>query len=230
MKKIFLILAMAIICFASCQEEKMMDYALDGKVYFNEWLDKYHRADSITYSFAVQNAKVTKDTLRVNTKLMGDIADYDRFFKGEVIIDSSTAIAGRHFKLLDGVMKAGEYEAYLPIEIYRTEDIKDKEVRLVVRLSAIGELSAGNDEELTMFKLVWADKLIRPTDWPRVWGTYSDNKYLFAIDQLQETNWPVYASWIKEETAGYYTNAELYRRAAFLNGEYAKYKKANGPI
>jgi hypothetical protein len=231
--KNYILLALGLLLFVSCQKDEIMDYALDGKVYFFERTSMGGSNDikvtSKSYSFAVKSDAVTKDTMKVITRLMGNVVDRDRTFRAEVVPDSTTAVAGTHYKILDGVLKAGQYLSYLPVEIYRTADTKTTEVTLCVKLVDTSDLTTGNPTDIT-FHLTWGDKLIKPTNWPYFWGTYSDTKYRFAILQLGQTDWPTYTRWITVKTPGYYTAAELVHDAEVLNTAYATYKKTNGPI
>jgi hypothetical protein len=226
-------MAVTTFCLASCQREEIMDYALDGKIYFYERTvlggSSDIKVESKNYSFAVQSDDLTKETLHIKTRLMGNIADRDRMFKAVIVPEGTTAVEGTHFKLLDGVLSAGQYESYLPVEVYRTEDTKNSEVTLVLRLIDTDDLTTGNSDDIT-FTLNWGDKLLQPANWPYHWGTYSDNKYKFAIRELGVTDWPIYSRYDTEKKDGYYSTSEVVNLASVLNKAYAEYKKEHDPI
>ena len=218
---------------SACSEEEIMDYALDGKVYFYERQAQGGgeiKIENATYSFAVKEESLVLDSLKVRTRLMGSVTDYDRTFRVETVTEGTTAVAGTHYRLLDGVMKAGEYEAYLPVEIYRTADTKEKEVTLVIRLVDAEELTPGHPEDIT-FTLTWGNKLVQPATWPiYYWGAYYDTKYEFAIRELGISEYPTYGRYDTAIIEGYYTVAQLIRFASQLNNAYREYRQENGPI
>lgn len=130
----------------SCQQNTVMDYALDGKVYFYERAKQGNtevKVEEKNYSFALQNSALMEDTLKIKVRLMGYVDSRDRTFRVETVTDGTTAVAGIHYKLLDGIMKAGQYDSYLPVVIYRTEDTKETPVSLVVKLIDSSDLTPG---------------------------------------------------------------------------------------
>lgn len=210
-----------------------MDYEAPGKVYFFErtYLNTVERVvSSKTFSFALQNSTLMADTFKINVKLMGNLANVDRTFKAEVVADSSTAVAGLHYKLLDGVMHAGQYLACLPVVLYRTADTQNKSVNIKLRLTDAGDLLPGNAEYQT-FSLTWGDILLKPDNWPDYYfGVYSKNKYRFAIDILGLTDWPQTARVTTQKVDGVYTISEIQAFAGRLNEAYATYRTTHGPI
>ena len=225
-------IALLMLLFA-CQQNEVMDYQLDGRVYFHEYTSSSSVETKITqknFSFALQTSSLMVDTFKIQVQLMGNLSDNDRSFTAQVVADSSTAIADTHFKLLDGVMKANEYLSYLPVVLYRTEDTKEKEVSVLLQLTDSGELAPGNAKDIT-FRLTWGDILLRPDNWPEYFfGVYSKNKYQFAIDVLGITNWPQTGRVTSEREEGVYTIAEIQHFASELNKAYQEYRKENGPI
>jgi hypothetical protein len=157
---------------------------------------------------------------------MGYVANYARTFRAEVVTDSTNAVEGTDFKLLDGVLKAGEYNSYLPVVIYRNAKIDTLQVKLI----ATDDLTPANPDDIT-FRVIWSSELVQPANWPTYfWGAYNVNMYRFAIEQLGETDWPQYSRFQTSQEDGYYTINDLLRRATQLNEAYAKYKETNGPI
>ena len=129
----------------ACSQDDGEVYNLDGRVYFYEQKKQgndYVAVTSKSYSFALQNSALMEDTLRIKVRLMGYVVDYDRTFSADIVSDGTTAVEGTHYKLLPGVLKAGTYESYLPVILYRTADTKDHTVSLNLRLSADAELPA----------------------------------------------------------------------------------------
>lgn len=224
----------AVLTLAACSQQEIMDYDLPGKVYFNETVASGTTAgdvdvDSVNYSFAVKPDNLSQDTVKINIRLLGNTADRDRVFEAEAIADSSTAREGVDFEILQGVMKANEYDSYLPVIVKRTPEIKDKEIYVTLRLKDTDDLTASTIHRI--FKLRWGDMLLRPKNWPMAyWGNYNVNKYKFAISVLGQTDWPVYTRMITKQTDGYYTTTELIRDATVLNDAYSEYRRNNDPI
>lgn len=211
----------------------MMEYNAPAKVYFFErtYMNTIENVVSEkSFSFALQNSALMIDTFKIKVKLMGNLADFDRTFKAEVIPDSSTAIEGAHYKLLDGVMPAGQHISYLPVILYRTADTQNQSVNIKLKLTNKGDLTPGNIEYQT-FSLTWGDILLKPDNWPEYFfGVYSKNKYRFAIDILGLIDWPLTARVTTEKEDGVYTLSEIQAFASTLNEEYLKYKAELGPI
>lgn len=229
-----LLIALTSMCtLLSCEQSEVMDYELADKVYFNETEVVSSIETAVferNYSFALQNSALMEDTFKIAVQLMGNLTDYDRSFKATAIADSSTAIAGTHYKLLDGVMKANEYEGYLPVVLYRTTDTQEEAVNLQVMLTDAGDLGAGIQSAIK-FNLTWGDILLRPQHWPDYYfGEYSINKYRFAIDVLGLTDWPQTARITTGAEEGVYTISEIQGFVSTLNDAYEEYRTENGPI
>ncbi len=234
MKKLFKhisILSLLISAFSACEQEDVMDYRLDGKVYFYERSVSNTVETRITeknFSFALQNSSLMVDTFQIKVKLMGNLADYDRTFVARV--DSGSAVDGTHYRLLNGVMKANEYISYLPVVLFRTEDTQEEAVAIKLVLTDEGDLGRGNAEDLE-FTITWGDILLKPDHWPDYFfGDYSINKYRFAIDVLGLTDWPQTERITTEKEEGVYTISEIQGFAITLNEAYEEYRAENGPI
>lgn len=216
----------------ACSQDDGKVYNLDGRVYFYEQKKQgndYVAVTSKSYSFALQNSALMEDTLRIKVRLMGYVVDYDRTFSAVTVADGTTAVAGTHYKLLPGVLKAGTYESYLPVILYRTADTKDHTVSLNLRLSTDAELPAGVDDRVD-FSLEWGDILTQPDNWPYYFGVYNVNKYRFAIDVLGIYDWPQAGRETSGKEEGVYTISELQRFCTQLNDAYVQYRAQYGPI
>ena len=217
----------------ACQQNEMMDYNISDRIYFNETTSNgaiLVKVYEKNYSFALQHSALMEDTIKLKTKLMGYLSDRDRVFRAEVLADSTTAVEGFHYNLLDGVLKAGRYESYLPVVLYRTADTQEAPVTLHIRLIATEDLEPGHPEDI-YFTLSWGDILMKPEHWPEYFfGTYSVNKYRFAIDVTGHTDWPQAERVTSGKQEGIYTITEIQREANKLNDAYEEYRKVYGPI
>lgn len=239
-------LCLVVPALTACKENEIMDFELPGSVNFNEFttvngIERFYWSKS--YSFAIQGDEVTVAVVPINVKLMGSIVDHDRTFRARAVPENTTAVEGTHYRILEGVIKAGEYEGYLPIEVYRTADTKEQAVSLQVILTDDGDLMPGNGSaELSQatealepsnrikFTLSWGDILLPPANWPLwYWGTYYADKYKFAIDVTGVTDWPVYGNRETEYRDGVYTPAQLMNLAGKLNDAYQTYKAGGNP-
>lgn len=219
--------------FCACQQNEVMDFSLSDRIYFNETTSTGATLEKITeknYSFALQNSALMEDTVKLKTKLMGYLSDRDRVFRAEVLSEGTTAVSGVHYTLLDGVLKAGQYESYLPVVLYRTADTQEAPVSLHLRLISTDDLDPGHPDDIT-FTLSWGDILMKPEHWPEYFfGTYSVNKYRFAIDVTGHTDWPQAERVTSGKQEGIYTITDIQREANKLNDAYEEYRKTYGPI
>ncbi len=238
-------ICLALPALTACKENEIMDFGLPGSVNFNEFttvngVERFYWSKS--YSFAIQNSDLTEVIVPINVKLMGSIADHDRTFRAKAVAENTTAVEGTHYRILEGVIKAGEYEGYLPVEIYRTADTREQSVTLQLVLTDEGDLKAGNGSEAypqaeealdpsnrLKFTLEWGDILLQPANWPLwYWGPYYANKYRFAIDVLGTTDWPAYGNRETEYREGFYTPAQLQNLGSKLNDAYQVHKADGG--
>ena len=144
-KTIYLVLVFLLSVFAvGCEENEPMEFEGGSRALF------YEEGSSLVgivmqiyeknYSFALVTYDQMEIEAKINVRLMGTVVDRDRKFKAEVVKELSTAVEGTHFRLGEGVMKAGEYWSQLPITLYRTADMKEKAVSITLRLVATEDL------------------------------------------------------------------------------------------
>lgn len=80
-----------------------------------------------------------KDSLlRLNIQASGFVKDYDRHFRVEVVKDSTTAIEGVEFELVDpiadAVIPAGKSNTKIRIQFHKTERMDDENIMLQLRI------------------------------------------------------------------------------------------------
>jgi hypothetical protein len=237
MKKKFQILILAIVAgfLFSCSKNDVINYSATDKAYFYE---RYmylgydeRRLEEMTYSFAVQKSSLVKDTIKIKVRLQGRVSDYDRIVKASIVADSTTAIAGVHYVINDGCIKAGQYEGYIPVVVFRTEDLKGTTVKIKLKIVESEDLGVGVVED-NYIRLIVGDILLKPTNWPQWYGfgLYSENKYRFVIDVLGITDFPVANRYQTGPVDGIYTAAQLFAFAYKLQKAYEEYRLVNGPI
>lgn len=143
MKKIIFVFAAVLALASSCNEDKIPTFdSDDAGIYFQDGfqtrfylnIDSYNDSTAFSFSQCDDNVKDTVLTARLRT--LGKLRDYDR--KVKVVVDkaNSTAVEGTHFTAdFDTVcIKAGKSEAMVSVTFHRTPDLKEKQVRLVVKV------------------------------------------------------------------------------------------------
>lgn len=233
MKKIIGIL-FGICLLAGCSKNEVPAYSDLDKVYFYERRPNQfnpsviERAEEMSYSFATKSSTLMEGRLEIKVRLQGRVdKERDRVVCAEVIADSTTAVEGTHYRLEEGVIKAGEYEGILPLTFYRTPEMKTEMLRIKLRIADSDDLKAGLEEEAYIRVLV-SDILTYPYTWPTpCFGTYSTNKYQFIIDHFGVSEWPMLTRYDTEYAEGKYTMGQLYT-LAYQYQEYYENYRANG--
>ena len=183
--KCILCLALLPWVFMGCENEAFVwgeqSYAriVGPEVWTNE-------TDSMTFTFSTYAEDVTEFAVETEIVVQGTIADYDRIVRLQVNEEKTTAPAATYSFPTEVVLKAGEHQADFNIMLYRTEAMKESDMRLCVEVAPTGDLLAGvsNYSSLTM---VWNDKITRPINWDDLeefFGEYSETKYRFIITTL----------------------------------------------
>ena len=232
MKKIIGIV-LGICLLVGCTKNEVPAYSDQDKVYFyeqrpNQWTASVmEKAEEVSYSFATKSSTLTEGHFEIKVRLQGRVdPKRDRVVRAEVIADSTTAVEGTHYRLEEGVIKAGEYEGVLPLTFFRTPDMKTEALQIKLRIVDSDDLKAGLEEEIYMRVLV-SDILIYPWTWPQPqFGEYSLNKYQFIIDHFGVSEWPT-DKWATEPVEGIYTQGQLYT-LAYQYQEYYENYRANG--
>lgn len=126
-----------------CDKEEISTFTSDDAGIYFQRMSSYiygttteNYADSVAYSFASAKATVKSAVLSATVRTMGKVADHDRPFKVVIDEEGTTAVRGQHFEVdLDTlVVPAGKSTAYVRVRFFRTDDIMEKAVRLVLRL------------------------------------------------------------------------------------------------
>ena len=143
MKKIMSIMVAALAMLTACNEDKIQTFeSEEAGIYFQDGyqtrfflnIDAYNDSTGISFSQADDN--VTDTILSARLRTLGKVRDYDRKVRVVVDAEHSTAIEGKHYEAnFDTVtIKAGKSEAYVSVRFLRTPDLKEQQVRLVVKV------------------------------------------------------------------------------------------------
>lgn len=238
MKKIFYgFSCIAMLVVAACKENDRLPFSDEPSAYFYEMITVNGQPFEIFergYSFAGKPAALVEDTVWVASKVIGYKADTDRHFKAVVTGDSSAAPVRNdtvYYKVLDGVIPAGEVNGYLPVVLYRTRWIQDTTLQITLNIvDAEGyDLKAGTPGNLS-FKVYWSDQLVKPANWDAslafFFGAYSTTKYRLIIDVLGIAEFDIYTRF---NTTGKYTTGDMYDFRSRMREALAAYNNANDP-
>lgn len=179
--------------FVACRKAELQTFLEDQVVYFYQ-VRNDKTADSLTYSFAVRDAALQYDTVRIPLRITGVATAGDRKVNYSVIADRSS-IDAKSYELLPAVVKASEYGGVLMIKVLRSAELKTRESRLWIRLENSADFKTSLGGQLEYLVKV-NDFYSKPTSWIEYkFGPYSNVKYdliikatgLFDYSAVQET-------------------------------------------
>ena len=185
---------------SSCEKE-IDTYEDNPQLYFFERATDLTktRITSKSFSFSPLVSTIVTDTIKIKVKTMGLAANRDRIMRGATIKAGTTATEGVNYAFINGVIKAGQVEGYLPVVLYRTADIKTTTLHLNLAIANAGDFKPGVVEDQA-FSLDWSDDLVKPANWDGFislafyFGDYSKAKYRFIIDVTGVTAFPLQQS------------------------------------
>ena len=198
-KKILYLFLLPLI-FTACETKDIPVYTSDdAALYFQRTASYIWGSTTVTYSnsteftFAGAAAEKNSVTYSAEVRTMGNVTDYDRPFKVEIDKEMSTGIQGVHFDTnLDTLkIKAGKSNAYVRITFYRTPDLLDSTLTVVLHLIENEHFNARIDE-------------YKKTN---QWNSSSENldgtRYPFKFNEQYSE--PTYWSWFGEGFLGPWT-------------------------
>lgn len=224
-----------LLLWTGCTKEEIDTYSGQDAIYFAQQWGIPHFNNNINpdgsnknwhqaYSKIGFGEMIVNDSLLVlNIQTLGYVKDYDRVFKVEVVADSTTALEGSEYEILDNdlMIPAGQASTTMRILFHKTPRMNDENLQLQLRLIP-GEhfvLPFGNDgfgrmpivhsngalmEEFDLNKnpaihnIYVNNFLVRPARWAvfeHVMGVWSEKKYRLLLDYTGEMlGWTV-ATW-----------------------------------
>lgn len=198
-KKILYLFLLPLI-FTACETKDIPVYTSDdAALYFQRTASYIWGSTTVTYSnsteftFAGAAAEKNSVTYSAEVRTMGNVTDYDRPFKVEIDKEMSTGIQGVHFDTnLDTLkIKAGKSNAYVRITFYRTPDLLDSTLTVVLHLIENEHFNVRIDE-------------YKKTN---QWNSSSENldgtRYTFKFNEQYSE--PTYWSWFGEGFLGPWT-------------------------
>ncbi|MCH5717416.1 DUF4843 domain-containing protein [Niabella hibiscisoli] len=164
---------------AACKKAEPLTFDHAANIYFD--LSQEQR-DSISYTFAYDLAKAA-DTINIPVTISGKRISQDRFYTAYVEADSSTAVAGIHYKPLEQQypIRADQGKAVLPLVVYNRPDLEDSSRTIILKLKASPDLGIENPT-IIRTRVVLSARLEQPAWWIMWCGAYSRTKHqLFLI-------------------------------------------------
>lgn len=182
-----ILMGLATLGSASCEKTETLRYDQPANIHFALIGDA---RDSITYTFAYDMTRPA-DTIRIPVEIAGYRTDVARLFSATVEQDSSTAVAGVHYKALDPTypLPADAGTAHLPVIIYNTADLEEQSVSLIIKLRETDDFGIA-DPTLIRAKLVFSARLEQPPWWSMWLNDYSRVKhqlFLIVTEQISLT-------------------------------------------
>lgn len=136
---------------ASCKKDGIMPFKGDAAINFME--------PSQEYSFL--GNPLNEYTQDIDVRIIGDATDRDRHFNVEVIKDSTTAKTN-DYKVIGGVVKAGEFTGKLSIVLLNSEALNSAKVKLKVKLINSDDFKPGN-VTTNQFTMIWTNMIVVPS-------------------------------------------------------------------
>ncbi|MBB4801566.1 hypothetical protein HNP37_001627 [Flavobacterium nitrogenifigens] len=202
MKKILIlgITFLSLLGITSCEKEEIEAYSSTDNIYFSPsvypLITNGTLIDSTGFSFSLDPATIKERVYLLPVRVQGKVSDVDRKIK--LTVDpASTAVAGTNFSLPENiVMRAGRAVDTIPITVYRTADLKNKSLTLVLNLeenesfttnmkSRVVNVLTGKTLSFINFELSFTDQLTQPKGWVvGFFGTFSAKKFFLMCELM----------------------------------------------
>lgn len=219
-KVIFAIACLALpAIFFSCEQKDIDLYDGEAAIFFDQqnrghiseaWIPA-QRLGHQNYSLVNFSTMETSDTI-VNIKIetTGYVTEYDRPFTIEIVDDSTSAIEGEEFEILERnlVIPAKGNMTYVQVAVHKTNRMYQDTVMLQMRINpgehfvlpfgdkGIGKMPLrdqdvdngyGTNTDPSVHDVFMTSVLTKPGTWPlythtTTWGTYSSKKYGIILD------------------------------------------------
>ena len=176
------VLLISVILLVACQKEGLVRYIGGNSVGF--WV---HSVNHSLYGNTVD--ELARDTLVLDLAITGVPVDYDRYVEGTFIPDkegiglekqNNTAVEGRDYNILGGIIKANEEYGKFKVEIINTDYLKDHELKLNLCIKENDYFVAGLRENRSVI-ITFSQKIMQPYTWDAMrfffCATYSTQVY-----------------------------------------------------
>ena len=219
MKNLFQILSCLAISFffTNCKHDPLLYEGEEG-LYFSvqfgpDWGDEKVWANQPITPVEFINIAGNVDTLKLKVMITGALKDYDRPFLVSVVSDSTTAIEDVNYKILNDelVIKANQNHGFIPVVLYRTENIQKEKKHLMLQIIPNAHFTIGlpiwkrlpgqwessiknGDFRADSHTLEISDFVSRPARWiglaqttgreAGLWGDFTEKKYRLICEHF----------------------------------------------
>lgn len=140
---------------SSCGKDTLTSYPQYSAVNFMK--------DTVSYSFVVDQNTSDSYLMKIPIHLMGDSRSKDRPVKVKVIHDSSTTAEPSDYKILGGVIKAGEFGGWVKLKLFKSDKIDNKTISLHLGIKNTKYWHPGVEESQNVV-IKWTNDVIVPFD------------------------------------------------------------------
>ena len=142
MRYIFIFLS-ACFLLGACQKNEIMLFDREeAGIYFQFggqtrlYINSEAYYDSLSFSFSSYSDALRDTILEARIRTMGKVRDYPRPVALSVDTELTTAVEGVHYEadFEHAVIPAGEAEVMFPVRFFRTADMMDNKIQLVLKL------------------------------------------------------------------------------------------------
>lgn len=152
---LYVYLMVLAVIMVSCTKHELQPFKSEPAINF----EKVENQHALTYSFMANPSNEYIQEIPVH--IMGDSANVDRTFNAVVVNDTSTTAEPDQYKIIGGVVKAGEFTGKLYIQLFKSPELDTSSVSLKLRLVDSEDFKAGNLES-SEFTITWTNKVVIP--------------------------------------------------------------------
>lgn len=198
---VFILIAVMTLAVGACERE-MMTYKGESGIYFD-----YHdiSLDTVSVAWGLKASDVKEQQVRLKVCLLGDVADYDRYFSVGIVTEPDTLLAEENVEYrpfpLEHKIPAGANETYIEIDALRSAVLTEQPRNLTVKLIEGPELGLIYSREYmpdtvtvrridTQRVLKMTENFPQPAWWgslydcTNIFGTYSTAKAIVICDVM----------------------------------------------
>lgn len=103
----------------------------------------------------------------VEVQIVGEASDTDRYFNVRVVTGDDTTATENQYEIIEGVVKANEYQGKLYVKLYNSAALDDTIVSISIELVDSPDFKIAA-KETNSYKLEWTNKVLIPN-----WRYYS---------------------------------------------------------
>jgi|GEM_PF-498369 len=152
-----LLLIAFVLLVTSCTKDEIMSFEGQPGVTF---LPSENASFNTTYSF-LGNA-TGEHIQEVDVQIVGEAADVDRYFNVKVTTNPETTATESQYDIVEGVVKANEYQGKLYIKLFNSDDLDDKTVSIHMELVASDDFVPAAIET-NEFTVAWTNQIVIPS-------------------------------------------------------------------